>query len=176
MCAYPIRLNICVNDEEQCCCITRRMLVEEPLLELNIISHNIFNQEVEEEIEVEEGDIDIHKAIAKPLFNTHEPLGDCPICYEKLKMINFTVTTCGHKFHSSCIFTALEKNGVCPYCRHKLIVQPDYDDNDDENADDYYDDDYNPDDYNADDYNPDDYNADDYNADDYNNENENIET
>jgi hypothetical protein len=58
-------------------------------------------------------------------------------------MINFTVTTCGHKFHSSCIFQALEKKEHCPCCRHQLIPlfkddEEEYeedDDDEDENDD-----------------------------------------
>jgi hypothetical protein len=39
-------------------------------------------------------------------------------------MVNVTVTTCGHTFHSSCAFKALENNDCCPMCRHQLIAEP----------------------------------------------------
>jgi Zinc finger, C3HC4 type (RING finger) len=93
--------------------------------------------------------VDVHKSIANPLFETPEPMGECPICYEDLTMINFTVTTCGHKFHSSCIFQALEKKEHCPCCRHQLIPlfkdddEEEYeeDDDDDDESNDNEDDD-----------------------------------
>lgn len=56
-----------------------------------------------------------------PLFEAPIPLGECPICYEELKMIDFTVTKCGHTFHSSCVFKAMEQNVDCPMCRCQLI-------------------------------------------------------
>jgi uncharacterized protein (UPF0297 family) len=65
-----------------------------------------------------------------PLFEAPIQLGDCPICYESLKMIDFTVTKCGHTFHSSCVFRALEENTDCPMCRCELVqlsYDPEYD-------------------------------------------------
>jgi len=56
-----------------------------------------------------------------PLFEAPIPLGECPICYEELKMIDFTVTKCGHTFHSSCVFKAMEQNVDCPMCRCQLL-------------------------------------------------------
>lgn len=66
-----------------------------------------------------------------PLFEAPVQLGDCPICYESLKMIDFTVTKCGHTFHSSCVFRALEENTDCPMCRCELVPVS-YDPEDDE--------------------------------------------
>lgn len=89
---------------------------------------------------------DYHKPIAKELFAL--PCGfrfqECAICFEPIEMINVSVTTCGHTFHSSCIFTALDANDGCPLCRHLLIPreEPEYedededDDNSDNNSDD----------------------------------------
>ncbi len=57
----------------------------------------------------------------EPLFEAPIPLGECPICYEELKMIDFTVTKCGHTFHSSCVFKAMEQNVDCPMCRCQLL-------------------------------------------------------
>lgn len=59
----------------------------------------------------------------------------CPICFEKIEDdLNITITTCGHKFHSSCIFTALERSDNCPLCRNQLVemnVASDDDESDD---------------------------------------------
>jgi hypothetical protein len=69
----------------------------------------------------------------EPLFEAPIPLGECPICYEELKMIDFTVTKCGHTFHSSCVFKAMEQNVDCPMCRCQLLeVQEDEEDEDEE--------------------------------------------
>ena len=69
----------------------------------------------------------------EPLFESPIPLGECPICYEELKMIDFTVTKCGHTFHSSCMFQALANNLDCPMCRCQLLaVQEDEDEEDQE--------------------------------------------
>lgn len=57
----------------------------------------------------------------EPLFEAPIPLGECPICYEDLKMIDFTITKCGHTFHSSCVFKAMEQNLGCPMCRCQLL-------------------------------------------------------
>jgi hypothetical protein len=57
-------------------------------------------------------------------------------------MVNVTVTTCGHAFHSSCAFKALENNDCCPMCRHQLLDAPmedeegDYEESVDEGASD----------------------------------------
>lgn len=69
----------------------------------------------------------------EPLFEAPIPLGECPICYEELKMIDFTVTKCGHTFHSSCVFKAMEQNVDCPMCRCQLLeIQEEEDEDDDE--------------------------------------------
>jgi hypothetical protein len=71
-----------------------------------------------------------------PLFKAPIELGECPICYEELKMIDFTVTKCGHTFHSSCVFQALANNLDCPMCRCQLLeVQEDEEDEDQEDED-----------------------------------------
>jgi len=86
--------------------------------------------------------IDGAKEPAKPpLFDAPIELGECPICYEELKMIDFTVTKCGHTFHSSCVFKALSQNLDCPMCRCQLLeVQEDEEEDEDsegEGEDDY---------------------------------------
>ena len=66
------------------------------------------------------------------LFEAPIPLGECPICYEELKMIDFTVTKCGHTFHSSCVFKAMEQNVDCPMCRCQLLEVQEYEESVDE--------------------------------------------
>ncbi len=46
---------------------------------------------------------------------------DCPICMMELNTINFCVTICNHKFHTSCL---LKSNGTCPLCRNHLVEKP----------------------------------------------------
>jgi hypothetical protein len=86
---------------------------------------------VEQEAEAEEPEeepkekIDVSKPLVAPLFAL--PCGfefpECAICYEKIDMVNVTVTTCGHTFHSSCAFKALENKDCCPMCRHQLVEE-----------------------------------------------------
>jgi len=89
---------------------------------------------------------DCTKSIAKPLFNSPVELGECPICYDELTMVNFTVTRCGHAMHASCAFSALEFRTDCPMCRTTLVLEKteeeeeDEDDEEDEEDDDDEDD------------------------------------
>ena len=98
------------------------------------------NEEMEEgEIREESKQRDLNLSIAKPIFALPcgTELGDCPICLDSIDMVNMTVTTCGHVFHSSCIFNSLETTENCPLCRNQLIYFP-YskdDENDDESDD-----------------------------------------
>jgi hypothetical protein len=85
-------------------------------------------------------------ALVQPLFEIPIKLDECPICYEPMDMVNFTVARCGHMYHSSCIFKALDFNTDCPLCRVQLIDREDeesssiddedYDDDDDDDDDD----------------------------------------
>jgi hypothetical protein len=81
-------------------------------------------EEVENEVEAPK--VDVSKPLVEPLFAL--PCGfqfpECAICYEQIEMVNVTVTTCGHAFHSSCAFKALENNDCCPMCRHQLLDAP----------------------------------------------------
>ena len=78
----------------------------------------------------------LDECITKPLFaipcNAH--IDECPICYESIDMVNITITTCGHVFHSYCMFKSLAKSTCCPLCRHPLIEEDE--DEDDEDAED----------------------------------------
>jgi len=44
----------------------------------------------------------------------------CPICLDEIKENNFSVTECGHKFHTSCLLISIKSNNTCPMCRNKL--------------------------------------------------------
>ena len=81
----------------------------------------------ESEFSPEQEEEEPKKEEKPPLFKAPIELGECPICYEELKMIDFTVTKCGHTFHSSCVFQALANNLDCPMCRCQLLVVQDED-------------------------------------------------
>jgi len=50
----------------------------------------------------------------------------CPICFEEMKKeINYTVTICGHEFHSSCLFHSYDVKESCPLCRKILSTKKD---------------------------------------------------
>lgn len=84
--------------------------------------------------EPEKPKIDISKPLVEPLFAL--PCGftfpECAICYEQIEMVNVVVTTCGHSFHASCAFKALENNDCCPMCRHQLLDAPIFEEEEDE--------------------------------------------
>ena len=50
----------------------------------------------------------------------------CPICMDDLNRVrNFTMTECGHCFHTSCLMTNAAHNGFgCPYCREQMAEAP----------------------------------------------------
>jgi len=90
-----------------------------------------------QELEPEKPKVDVSKPLVEPLFAL--PCGfsfpECAICYEPIEMVNVTVTTCGHTFHSSCAFKALEMNDCCPMCRHQLIDTPPEEEEEEEDED-----------------------------------------
>ena len=46
---------------------------------------------------------------------------ECCICMDNINDTNYTLTQCGHVFHSSCIIKNLFNNGFsCPMCRFKF--------------------------------------------------------
>jgi hypothetical protein len=46
----------------------------------------------------------------------------CSICMDKINYANYTITRCGHNFHSSCIFKMIKSNNNnCPICRTVLL-------------------------------------------------------
>lgn len=44
----------------------------------------------------------------------------CPICYENIGDKDSCTTSCGHKFHTSCLLRA--KNTKCPYCKTDISL------------------------------------------------------
>lgn len=77
----------------------------------------------EDEKEPKEEPINVHECTSEPIFALPVGivLGECAICYDEIKMINMTVTRCGHVFHASCVFECLERRVDCPLCRAKLV-------------------------------------------------------
>ena len=46
----------------------------------------------------------------------------CPVCLEKIDFSkDYTITKCGHQFHSSCLLQASKTKNTCPICREVLI-------------------------------------------------------
>ena len=78
---------------------------------------------------------------------------ECAICMDDIGASNCTVTECGHRFHSSCIFRNMMERIECPMCRKELVETPeDEDDDEDEDEDEDEDDEDDEDaDANADD-------------------------
>jgi uncharacterized protein YbaR (Trm112 family) len=97
----------------------------------------------------EEPNIDVSKPLVKPLFAL--PCGfvfpECAICYEQIEMVNVTVTTCGHSFHASCSFKALDRTNCCPLCRHQLVEDEEEEKEDEEDEQEEQDEEDEDDDY-----------------------------
>ena len=91
------------------------------------------NEEADEEEKKEKiCEVDCSVCTAKPLFTVPEGvnINECPICYECIDMIYVTIARCGHTFHASCLFKALELKTDCPMCRIQLINILEEDDDD----------------------------------------------
>lgn len=52
-----------------------------------------------------------------------ETVLECPICLENIGDTNKLITSCGHTFHATCIFTNLHTCNTCPLCR-EVLDQP----------------------------------------------------
>jgi hypothetical protein len=51
-------------------------------------------------------------------------VNECSICLENIDQTNYTLTSCGHCFHTNCLITNVQHNGTgCPYCRNKLAEE-----------------------------------------------------
>jgi len=46
---------------------------------------------------------------------------ECPVCMEEFGKTDIMVTTCGHKFHTTCMFKHLRTVNNCPCCRGVLF-------------------------------------------------------
>jgi len=81
------------------------------------------DEQEDDAVEPVEPPCNCHETTAQPIFVLPEgiTLGECPICYDEIKMINMTVTRCGHVFHASCAFECLERRIDCPMCRTQLV-------------------------------------------------------
>lgn len=56
------------------------------------------------------------KSIETPIETT-----ECPICYEEFTKTNKIITSCGHQYHSTCLFKHLQGKNTCPCCRGVLL-------------------------------------------------------
>ena len=65
---------------------------------------------------------------------------ECAICLSNLTHTNFTSTTCGHWFHSSCILQNMVERVECPLCRNGLAKLPEESDEESNEYDEYDDD------------------------------------
>ena len=46
----------------------------------------------------------------------------CPVCLDAIdEEVDYCVTKCGHKFHTSCLSKSLLSNGKCPLCRSMVL-------------------------------------------------------
>jgi len=53
---------------------------------------------------------------------------ECCICYELIGKTNNCVTECGHEYCLKCILFSTRNNNSCPYCRHELIPEEVFED------------------------------------------------
>jgi hypothetical protein len=72
----------------------------------------------------------LHFGVSNPTTTTDikiktvkEPFesSECPVCMEEFGKTDIMVTACGHKFHTTCMFTHLRKANNCPCCRGVLF-------------------------------------------------------
>ena len=49
-----------------------------------------------------------------------EDMDVCAICLYYVKKTNVSITTCGHKFCTSCLLSSLRTNNKCPTCRAEI--------------------------------------------------------
>lgn len=55
----------------------------------------------------------------KEIADMHE----CPICYEPIESVDFCITKCGHRFHTSCLIQSSKFKSNCPYCRASITSE-----------------------------------------------------
>jgi hypothetical protein len=68
-----------------------------------------------------EFDLCVTKPTSSPTSTSENT--SCPICMEDITDKDKTTTTCGHVFHSSCIFKNMMLRTSCPMCREDLICK-----------------------------------------------------
>tara|TARA_B110000285_G_scaffold63658_1_gene73236 strand:- start:127 stop:759 length:633 start_codon:yes stop_codon:yes gene_type:complete len=56
------------------------------------------------------------KKVENPIETT-----ECPICFDEFSKTDRTITSCGHQFHSTCLFKHLQRANTCPCCRGVLF-------------------------------------------------------
>ena len=56
------------------------------------------------------------KKVENPVETT-----ECPICFDEFTGTDRTITSCGHQFHSTCLFKHLQRTNTCPCCRGVLF-------------------------------------------------------
>ena len=129
-------------------CLCEEVSTPSPLRGTRLVFENDFQdleeevvaaaENAEEEEEEEKPKVDVTKPLVGPLFAL--PCGvkipECAICMDDIEMVNMTITTCGHTFHASCVFRALENNETCPLCRHPLVDLPQEEEDDEDEYED----------------------------------------
>ena len=88
--------------------------------------------------EEEEEQVNCHEIIGAPAFDmpANVAIDPCAICFENIdQMINVVVNRCGHSFHASCMFEALEHGPGCPMCRCQLVQFVDSEEEDEDYED-----------------------------------------
>jgi len=81
-----------------------------------------------------------HTVVSNTVCYDVTTLEQCSICFNDIENVNVTVTRCGHRFHSSCIFEMMANGGRdCPLCRTKLAkdVQNDVDESEEYTEEDW---------------------------------------
>jgi cobalamin biosynthesis protein CobT len=68
-----------------------------------------------------EFDLCVTKTTSTPISTSEDT--SCPICMEYITDKDKTTTSCGHVFHSSCIFQNMMLRTSCPMCREDLICK-----------------------------------------------------
>ncbi|CAJ2512800.1 Uu.00g009190.m01.CDS01 [Anthostomella pinea] len=65
---------------------------------------------------------DNQKILQEALLEANNSGEECPICYDAISMHKPVITACKHRFGMKCVTEAIKRNGSCPMCRQKLIV------------------------------------------------------
>jgi len=104
-------------------------------IEETILAPRNLEPEFENVVEKPKEKKDLSICTGKPIFALpcNIKLENCAICLDDiLEMVNITVTTCGHTFHSCCIFESVKKSADCPLCRNELLEYDEEDEDEEE--------------------------------------------